>query len=205
MATYLLLVLLMIEPYTFGYSSLNQAAYLFIIVIAFSFVLPSVSVFLMKQLGFVSSMSLHSKNERIAPIIVTAIFYLWLMANTEGSNIFPSIYSRFLLGSIISIFILLIFNSFTKVSLHTAGIGGILTMVLISVLNYSGHEIHLAFIDGYKTISKLPLISIFVILAGLIGTARLALNAHTPDEIYLGYIIGSISILAGYQIYPLFF
>ncbi len=195
----------MVDPFAFGYSRLNEATYLFIVVTIFSFVLPSVSVFLMKQLGFVNSMSLSSKNERIAPIIITAIFYLWLMANTTGSSIFPPIYSRFLLGSIVSIFVLLIFNSFIKVSLHTAGIGGILMLVVILIMNHSGTEIPLALFDNYKTTTKLPFISVFVVLAGLVGTARLALNAHTPKEIYLGYCIGAISILTSYHIYPLFF
>lgn len=205
MATYILLILLMVDPYIFGYNSLDQATYLFIIVVVFSFVLPLVSVFLMKQLGFVNSMSLTSKNERIAPIIITAIFYLWLMANTTGSNVFPSIYSQFLLGSIISIFTLLLFNSFFKVSLHTAGVGGILMMVIIIVTSYSGTEIPIVFFENYKTTTKLPMIGFFVVLAGLIGTARLVLNAHTPKEIYLGYSIGAISIFTGYHIYPLFF
>ena len=37
-------------------------------------------------------------------------------------------------------------------------------------------------------------IGLGVLLAGAVGTARLALNAHTPADLYRGYIAGAAAV-----------
>jgi membrane-associated phospholipid phosphatase len=36
-----------------------------------------------------------------------------------------------------------------------------------------------------------------ILFAGLVGTARLALKAHSPAELYIGYGVGCVAILIG--------
>lgn len=205
MATYLLLIMLIVNPYEFGFNTLDQGYFLLLIVFIFSFVLPGFAIFLMKQLGFVQSLQLKDRKERIAPLVTTAVFYLWLLANTLSTTMFPGLYSAFLLGAIITLFMCLFFNSFFKVSLHAAGTAGMLAMVVLLVVktNISIIDLHL-FGSGFL-LSGHTFIYIFIFLTGLIGTVRLFLNAHKPFEVYRGYMIGIISIVSGYFIYPLFF
>ena len=205
MATYLLLILLMVNPYEFGFNSIEQGTFLIIIVFIFSFVLPGFAIFLMKQLGFVRSLALEDKKERIAPLVTTAIFYLWLMANTLGTGMFPPLYSMFLLGAIITLFVCLFFNSFFKVSLHAAGIAGILAMVVLLVLKEHIGIIDFQLFGFHFLLSAHNFIYIFIFLSGLVGTVRLYLDAHKPFEVYRGYMIGIASVMAGYFIYPIFF
>ncbi len=205
MATYLLLILLMVNPYEFGFNNIEQGTFLIIIVFIFSFVLPGFAIFLMKQLGFVRSLALEDKKERIAPLVTTAVFYLWLMANTLGTGMFPPMYSMFLLGAIITLFVCLFFNSFFKVSLHAAGIAGILAMVVLLVVKEHISIIDFELFGFHFLLSAHKFIYIFIFLSGLIGTVRLYLAAHKPFEVYRGYMIGLMSVMTGYFIYPIFF
>lgn len=205
MATYLLLILLMVNPYEFGFNNIEQGSFLIIIVFVFSFVLPGFAIFLMKQLGFVRSLALEDKKERIAPLVTTAIFYLWLMANTLGTGMFPDLYSMFLLGAIITLFVCLFFNSFFKVSLHAAGIAGILAMVVLLVVKENISILDFHIFGFHFLLSAHNFIYIFIFLFGLVGTVRLYLDAHKPYEVYRGYMIGFGSVMAGYFIYPIFF
>lgn len=205
MATYLLLIMLVVNPYEFGFNALEQGYFLLLIVFIFSFILPGFAIFLMKQLGFVQSLQLKEKKERIAPLVTTAVFYLWLMANTLSTTMFPRLYSTFLLGAIITLFVCLFFNSFFKVSLHAAGIAGILAMVVLLIVENSISTVDIHFFGFNFFLSGHKFIYLFIFLAGLTGSVRLFLDAHKPFEVYRGYMIGIISIVSGYFIYPLFF
>lgn len=63
--------------------------------------------------------------------------------------------------------------------MHTVGIGGFLAMVIITMVNTSVPLYDLR-----------PILLGVIVLAGLVGTARLVLKAHVPQEIYGGYIVG---------------
>ena len=63
-----------------------------------------------------------------------------------------------------------------KVSIHMIGIGGLVGVLfgLARVLNAD----------------LILLILAAVLISGLLGTARLTLSAHTPGQIYWGFLIG---------------
>lgn len=144
---------------------------------------PVVSVLLLKAVGFIESIQMHSSKDRIMPLIATMIFYFWaylIMKNLEA----PLILRVLALGSFWGIVVVFILNIFIKVSMHTAAAGGALG-ILIVLMMFS------------QTSLFLPLL-IAVLVAGIIGTARMVLHAHTPVEIWLGYIAGVLIQLAAY-------
>jgi membrane-associated phospholipid phosphatase len=47
--------------------------------------------------------------------------------------------------------------------------------------------------EGTLSISLNALFGILLIFAGLIGVARLALQAHTPADLYRGYAVGILA------------
>ena len=73
----------------------------------------------------------------------------------------------------------LLFKFNFKTSLHTLGIGGIIGFVI--VMSYE-----------YQLNFNLLIAGLFI-LSGLIAFSRLKLNAHTPKEIYFGFIIGFLT------------
>jgi membrane-associated phospholipid phosphatase len=90
----------------------------------------------------------------------------------------PEEYYLFLLGSGSLILICLAINFFTKISAHLAGAGGLTGAM-------TGISIRL-------NIDLVMLITIIILCSGLIGFARLKLNAHNPAQIYAGFICGMI-------------
>lgn len=69
-----------------------------------------------------------------------------------------------------------------KISIHMIGIGGLTGVFIGLAINLS--------------LNLTVMIGAFIALAGLVGFARLQLNAHKPSEIYAGYLIG-VFIMSG--------
>jgi len=193
--SYVRLLMLSINPYAFGVRSLTeQRAVLLLMGVFFTTALiPGIGVALMKLLGFAKSWQLADKQERIGPFILTGVFYIWLFKNLHSAGQTPIIYNAFVLGATISLFLCFIINIFEKISVHAAGVSGFVTMLVILPFKWpeAGHQVHFA---GFE-LSWPIIIAIGSLLAGAIGAARLALGAHTPTELYRGYLAGIISVV----------
>ena len=162
---------------------------------------PLLSIFLIRFLGLNKDMNMTSKQERIIPLIITAMFYLWLYMNIRSNTYVPLLFSSFVLGATFGIFISFFINNFSKISLHTVGMGGLVAMVFILYLSYgySDFIIDLGFIGMYRIHLSLFLI-LGILFAGLVGMARLYLTDHTNSDIYGGYLVGLASQLIAYII-----
>ncbi|MCS6818327.1 MAG: hypothetical protein NZ522_00145, partial [Chitinophagales bacterium] len=124
--------------------------------------------------------------------IATATFYLW------AYRMFKPGYSHFqfaneliaymLLGATLSVFLAFIINIFSKVSLHAVGVGNYFAL---SVLLATVSDINLSL-----------LVVGAVLLAGVVGTARLILRAHALHEVYTGYMIGFTGLYLGFYVFP---
>ena len=81
--TYVLILLLLVNPYMFGVSSLGDrsARILVIQIFLYTFFIPFIVVVMLKALGFVKSIELKDRQERIGPYIISGLFYLWMFIN----------------------------------------------------------------------------------------------------------------------------
>lgn len=147
---------------------------------------PLFSIFLMKQLGFISSLMLPTAKERTIPLMATMIFYFWVshVFNNMPGVAAPLMLRVLLLGNFWGIIALFMINIFTKISMHATAAGGMVGLMLMLVLGSSVNMMY-------------PLL-VSIVVAGLIGTARMMLGAHQRGDIWLGYIIGIISQVAAY-------
>ena len=99
----------------------------------------------------------------------------------------PPVFLYLLYSATFSILVGLLINLVYKISLHTLGWGA-LAATLISISLRMGFAL------------LLPIV-VSVIIAGLVGYARLKQNAHKQAEIYLGYFAGvSVIIFIAYFI-----
>ncbi|MBS1589940.1 MAG: hypothetical protein JST52_10040 [Bacteroidetes bacterium] len=144
---------------------------------------PVLVVVLLKALGFIESIKLHDTRDRIIPLIGTMIFYFWMNQVVKNLN-YPLVVHVLTLGCFWGLIGVFMINIFFKISMHTAAAGGMLGIMMVLML-----------------ISKVNMLLPFfiaVVIAGLIGTARLILSAHRPPEIWLGYIVGFLAQMAAY-------
>jgi hypothetical protein len=194
MLTYTLLVMLYANPYSFGaHTPGDRKAMVFFISVFFcTFLLPAIGVLMMKFLGFIQSFEMEDKQERIGPYILTGVFYLWLYKNlmTAGADL----YASFTLGAVLGLFVAFFINIFTKISAHTTGAGGLVVMILILTFEWSGASITLPFWGGNLQLTLLAVLALVIVFAGLIGSARLRLGAHTPQQLWGGYLVGAATM-----------
>lgn len=191
MLTYILLSLMWMQPFLFTGSGTQAKEILAISVFSITFLMPGVAVLLMKFMNLIPSLDMPDKRNRIGPLIVTAIFHLWIYKNLLDNPEIPQILNTFFLGAIITLFVCFFINLFKKISLHTAGMGGWMTMIFISVFHLTPDHIMLLSSGPHSwAIHPLVFLSMVIFAAGLVGSGRLYLKAHSTDEIIGGYFIG---------------
>jgi len=189
--TYMLIILLLVNPYMFGVNGLTGGKQLILLIFLSTFIIPAFAVFMMKALGMIDSLQMKTKSERIGPYIVTGILYMWLFQNILNNPEIPSAYKVFVLGATIGLFVAFFFNLFTKISMHALGMGGLLGMIIITSLLFSyGSFVFSIGPFGMMEMSMNALLMLVIILCGIVGTSRLLLNAHNLQDLYSGFIIG---------------
>lgn len=193
--TYGLLLLVSTNPNRFGHFGNKLHGVWFIIIFSLTFLFPAIWLLMMKRLEMINSLKLETTKERIVPFIATATFYLWTtwMFKSNVNLKIPTDQLIFLmmLGSCFTIFMALLANIALKVSLHTMGAGNLLGLVL-PIVHRSPYDLRFVLIA-------------LLLIAGVIGAARLILNAHTPREVYLGYLLGFTGQFIAFSIVPIFF
>lgn len=195
--TYILLLLMSINPYAFSVRSLDDQRAILLLLSVFSttFLIPGFGVALLKPLGFIRSLEMEDKQERIGPYIITGIFYLWLFKNLFSVTQVPALYAVCVLGATIGLFFAFFLNIFTKVSAHATGMGGLIAMVLLTAFEWRGASLAFPVFGGWVSFSMTSVLACTVLFAGLIGVARLALRAHVPVDLYRGYVAGFVAVM----------
>ena len=142
---------------------------------------PLVSVLLMKALGFVSSIHLNTQKDRIIPYVVCMIYYWWMWYVLHNQPEYPK---QFVILSF-AIFLAsiggLMANINIKISMHAIGAGIMAAFVML--LGFS------------QDINFGVYISISILLAGIICTARFIDSDHTAKEIYVGLLVGVLALI----------
>jgi hypothetical protein len=137
---------------------------------------PLLLVFLFYRLKLIKSFYLESKEERIYPLLATAIFY-YLTYYILKSFTISFIFSYYMLGSTFLTICALIISFYRKISLHMIGVGGMIGLLM-------GLSIS-------RNIDLMWFIIPAILLAGILGFARIKSNSHKPSEIYSGFLVGA--------------
>ena len=202
MATYLLLLVLAIDPYLFGVNEASDMITLVLIVFFSTFLIPSFATFLMVQLDLVKSFTMKDRMDRTGPLIASGIFYLWIFWNLYSRADIPRIYVAFTLGATIGLFVVFFFNIFFKISAHMTGMGGWIAAIIL-MSSFQGYQyilINVTSEGGATIITLFNLLAISFVVAGMVGAARLYLQAHKPDELVYGFLGGFSSMFLAYLI-----
>ncbi|MEL7119777.1 MAG: hypothetical protein AAFO07_10060 [Bacteroidota bacterium] len=192
--TYMLIILMIINPYAFSVSSIGDRTSQLLIIRLFlsTFFIPAFAVLMLRFLGLVNSIELKEREERIGPYIITGIFYLWMFANFLNDSQIPPIYASFLLGATIALFLAFFINLFSKISAHTVGMGGLLGMVVLTYITHRQYDpvVISSSILGTFEMSMTFILMLVILLSGIVGTCRLFLQAHEQSDLYGGYLVG---------------
>ncbi len=189
---------MVINPYSFGVNQVGEgrSGLLLIYVFLQASLIPGIIISMMKTLGLTPNINLGDRTSRIMPFIATGMLYMWLYINFKHLPDVPIAFQSAILGTIIALFTAFLLNIFSKISLHTIGMGSLVGMVLVTILlfNYSSFQF------GNAMYSMYGLLFIAITLAGVVGSARVILENPTPKDLYGGYLIGFATQLIALQI-----
>lgn len=101
--------------------------------------------------------------------ITTYMFIYQVRVNSTVATMF--------IATTVLILILTLITTQYKISIHTAGVSGVVGFLIAFGIKYPGSQ------------TLYPLLAM-IIVSGLTMSARLQLNAHTPKEILAGAIVG---------------
>ena len=198
--TYMTLVLLWTNPFSFGFRHVAEADTLLIIVFMTTITLPAIAVIMMKMLGWIQTFRMETRHERIGPYIVAGIMYLTLYLHVSKAE-FPTSLRVAALGVLISLWTCFFLNNFLKVSAHAAGMGGLVAIVALTKLKFGYEQAQIGIPGGINLVVSIDYVLYSVILlAGLVCSSRLLLDAHKPNEVYLGLMIGVGGIVTAFGI-----
>lgn len=180
MPTLAVLILFSIPSYV-AYSTPAMARWLIVgLVFLNTCVAPFLVILLMKKTGLIKDFLLQDKNERIYPMLVSVFFYLFTYYLFRQANL-PSLLNYFIMGATLLVLLGFVITFYWKISLHMVSMGGF-TGYLIAVSLILGYELH-TFIVGS------------ILVSGLVGSARIRLNAHNQSQVYTGFITGILIML----------
>jgi hypothetical protein len=192
---YMLVMMLLVNPYMFGYRTIREADSLLLMVFLTSVLIPVIAILVMKGIGWVHSFQMSDRHERIGPYLVTSVLYLSLYLHFVKAKAFPSPILIATLGAVIALFAGFFLNNFRKISMHALSIGGLFVMTIFLLIHYSTNLFILPLPFGNDLrIPSVYLLYCVILLCGVICSIRLAAGAHNRFEVYAGFLTGAISM-----------
>ncbi len=191
---------MIINPYMFSCHTLKDCSRLLVMIWVSTFFLPAIGVLVMRGAGLITSLQMEERMERVGPMIMSAVLYLWLARNFYHSPSVPKLLSIFVLGAAISLLISFSTNLFYKLSLHAVAMGGwlALTVMMFRYFDFGSFDVRIGQAICHIGLVYWLLYVLFV--TGLVGSARLALGAHRPGEVMWGYFVGALGQWIAYVV-----
>lgn len=158
---------------------------IYLILLLNTIILPVLASLYLLNRKVISSMEMPTAKERRIPYFVTLLIFVFTLFLLEKIN-FPFIYLSFFRSVSISLILLFFFAvGDYKVSAHLCGLGGICGMLTVLAIGFN--------VDTFE------ILCLFLLIAGIVGSSRLYLKAHSINELLLGFLIGFLA-----QIYLVF-
>ena len=157
----------------------NNEKYLVLLQVGvITFVIPILFFFLLRRIGKISSIMIPELSERKFPLVIQCFLIILLVRKSITLERYPELHF-FLLGALISTLIaLILLFANKKASLHMMGLSALTFFVFGLSLHHNTQNI--------------ALIVFLVLMNGVVASSRLIMKAHTPKELILGVLLGSI-------------
>ena len=177
MPSYLFLMIIFFTPRIMQPLTEAMMFRVLLIVIATTFILPLISIGILKMSMLIRDFLLDNKQDRILPFLFVTMFY-GISAYMFYQKVHLNDLIFFILAGITALLLILTsITFFWKISIHSAGLAG-LAGFLVGI-QYWQPEYDLLY----------PIVG-GILFSGLVMSARLRLNAHRPAEVYAGALLG---------------
>ncbi len=185
LVTFATMILLYSQNYVIAIRPESKWTIIFVIFLL-TFCVPFLSVLIFYFSGNISDWRLTNKADRFFPFLFTTIFYAisaYFFTYKFPLGILPHI-SNFLWSVSTCLLLVTIITHYWQISAHGVGMGGLL-----------------GFFVGIQMMTPSQdwqfWIKMIVFLLGLVLTARLYLEAHTPNQVWFGAGLGFVVCFLG--------
>ena len=150
------------------------------VVYCFTILMPTLTIFIFRKINGFSPEELVERKRRYIPFILTITSYVFCLLMMHRLNI-PWYMTGIILSALVVMIICVIVNLKWKLSEHMAGAGAVI-----------GGLVPFSALFSYNPVWWLCL---FILVAGVLGTARIILRHHTLGEVMGGFAVGLICSL----------
>lgn len=169
------MIIIFSAPTLLGYLPFTVKKLLLLIVLINNVLLPASLLPFFRYKNLISSWTINNRNERNIPLIISSALYL-LTSFIIFRLPIPVFLKSFIMAVFILSVIITLINFWWKISLHSAGVGALISLVIF-----------LAFKMNTPLIWYI--ISV-IIIAGAVLSSRLRLDTHSPLQVWLGFFTG---------------
>lgn len=152
------------------------------IVYAFTILLPMIAIFFFRKINGWGFGAFRDRKKRFVPYLLTIICYVSCLVMMIRIGL-PRYMTGIILATLIAMVICIVVNIKWKISEHMTAIGGVI-----------GGLIAFSFMFNYNPTLWL---SLFILLAGMLGSARIILRHHTLLEVLTGFMVGAVCAILG--------
>jgi hypothetical protein len=159
-----------------GYTKVAQ--WLIVLVVWLTtFAIPALSLGLLKYTGNISSLKLQNRKERLLPFFYITIFYGFAAYYFSRQMLVTEITSGIFILTAIMILAAAIITFFWKISVHSLSMGGVVGLLFVITAMLPDSPVNY-------------LLFASILISGFVLSARLKLQAHTPAQVYMGFVLG---------------
>ena len=173
----------LVALFLFSYMSLLPLAYklpMLLMVYISTILMPSLLIHLYRKFQGWTSKELGRKERRVVPYLISILCYFGCFFLMEYRNT-PRVISIILVAALVIQMVCALINVWWKISTHTAAIGGVAGGLVVYSIAFSFNPIWwLEFV---------------ILLAGMVGTARMILRQHTLAQVVTGFLVGVVCAL----------
>ncbi|MDP4202492.1 MAG: hypothetical protein Q8861_07335 [Bacteroidota bacterium] len=149
-------------------------------------IIPALIIFLFLKLGKVTSLNIDKRQERTRPYVYSLVSYMLCAYYLWNVNM-PRWFVMMVVGSAAALLVLLLVNLRWKMSAHLSAMGGLLAGIFVVAMHY--------------VINPYMLVIGALFASAAVGSSRVILNAHTPEQTLAGFFNGFIFVMAAGMIF----
>lgn len=174
MTTYLFLLLTYFLPVIL--QPAQPSPWIILLIFVTTFALPAVNFLMLRLTGSIRDLTMPHRHQRILPFIFISAIYVFVTVMFYWKFPIPNLLRLMMIVSTMVVFATVV-TFFYKISVHSLAMWGAVGMMLP--------------MNKVSEVGSLLIPTVIVIVfAGLVMSARLALDAHTPREVLVGSTSG---------------
>jgi hypothetical protein len=153
---------------------------IFVVVVSNNLIIPLALASILYARGVITTFNARVRNERVILLTFSLLMYAltaYLLLRLQV----PSLFRAYFISIAVVTLITLMITTAYRISLHAAGIGGLLVLIIFMILHYN--------------ISMVWQLISVIIAGGAVMSSRICLEDHSPAEVWTGLLAG-VAVMA---------